>query len=1226
MPLVSVDDIVVNEGDAFATLTLRLDSPATQVSTVTWSTSSGRASGNIDYTHLANQLVTFQPGQSTKTIQIPLLADTGVEGTEEFYVNFASTTLTLDRSFAMVTLRDNDLANRAPVASVGDVVVDETDGTAQAVIVLDRASTVPVTVTYRTVAGSAAAGSDFAARTGSVTFAAGQTTTTIDLSILNDSTAETDESFQFELTGISGVTGAAIGDGIAEITIAGNDGPTQATPTVYVEDMVYSEGAAEGYMTVTFRLSAPSAVQTSVDWYTSNGTASGIGAGSHDYAHFGATRLTFAAGETVRTVRVPIFQDNAVEGTEQFYIFLANPAGLQFDRSSQTKSYATLTLVDDDDTSRAPVASVGDLILDEADGTAHFAITLDRASSVPVTVTYRTVDGTATGGSDFVARTGSVTFNPGETAKTVDVAILNDAAAEGLEMFRFELTGISGVTGAVIGDGMADAVIALNDGPTQATPFVTVDDMVYAEAATEGFMTVTFRLSAPSAAQTSVDWYTSNGTASGIGAGSHDYDDFGARLTFAAGETVKTVRVPILQDILVEAPEQFYVNLANPVGLQVAKGFATMTLIDDDATSRAPIAAVGDVAVNESDGLAHFAITLDRASTVPVTVSYRTVDGTATGGSDFVARTGSVTFNPGETVKTVDVAILDDATGEAVESFTLKLTAISGVTDAAIGDGEAKATIGRSDGSSAATPQLTVTAIPGIEGGANVVSFLFQLSARSASQTSVDFHTQNGTAIGIGAGSHDYDHFGATRLTFAPGETLKLVQIPLIHDATTEATETFSLNLTNPSGLTLAATSVTNSILDNDGSSVSVAVVTPELVEGTGTGAKTVKLIFAREGLTTTAQTVDWAVKTTSGATVAAADFTGGVLPSGQISFAAGQSVKTVTLSIARDSVLEPDEAFNVVLSNPTTGLKLANATTAITILNDDAAPQATYAITAASADKPEGNSGTTAFTFTVTRGGSITGTGSVAWAVSGSGASPADAADFGGSLPGGTVSFAAGEVTKTVTVQVSGDTSVEADQGFSVTLSSPVGGTITTASAAGTIRNDDGTPGQTYNGTSANNTYVGGAGDDTIFGNGGNDTLSGGAGKDTIDGGIGKDKITGNAGADLLTGGAGADTFIFTALTDSTLALAGRDRIMDFSHADLDRIDLSALDADAGLAGNQAFVLVAEDFTGTPGEISVASWGTKRLVQLDVDGDGVADFALTVISATDLVAGDFIL
>ena len=504
MPILSVDDIVVNEGDAFATLTLRLDSPATQVSTVTWSTANGRASGGWDYTYLTNQIVTFQPGQSTKTIQIPLLADAGVEGTEELYVNFASTTLTLDRSFAMVTLRDNDLANRAPVASVGDVVVDETDGTAQAVIVLDRASSVPVTVTYRTVAGSATAGSDFTARTGSVTFAAGETAKTIGLAIMDDTGAETDETFQFELTGISGVTGGAIGDGIAEITIAGNDGTTQATPTVFVEDTVYSEGAAEGYMTVTFRLSAPSASQTSVDWFTSNGTASG----GWDYDHFSSNTLVFAAGETVKTVRIPILQDSGIEGPEQFYVNLSNPVGLQLD-----KTYATMTLVDDDNASRAPVASVGDLVLDEADGMAHFAITLDRASAVPVTVTYRTLDGTATGGSDFTARSGSVTFNPGETAKIIDVAILNDALAEGLEMFRFELTGISGVTGAVIGDGLADAVIALNDGATQATPTVTIDDMVYAEGATEGFLTLTFRLSAPSASQASVDWYTSNGTA-----------------------------------------------------------------------------------------------------------------------------------------------------------------------------------------------------------------------------------------------------------------------------------------------------------------------------------------------------------------------------------------------------------------------------------------------------------------------------------------------------------------------------------------------------------------------------------------------------------------------------------------------------------------------------------------------------------------------------------------
>ena len=92
---------------------------------------------------------------------------------------------------------------------------------------------------------------------------------------------------------------------------------------------------------------------------------------------------------------------------------------------------------------------------------------------------------------------------------------------------------------------------------------------------------------------------------------------------------------------------------------------------------------------------------------------------------------------------------------------------------------------------------------------------------------------------------------------------------------------------------------------------------------------------------------------------------------------------------------------------------------------------------TADQTSKLEGNSGTTPFTFTVTRSGSTAGTSSVSYAVSGG---TADAADFGGTLPSGTVSFAAGETSKTVTLNVSGDTTVEPDESFDVVLSSAGG------------------------------------------------------------------------------------------------------------------------------------------------------------------------------------------
>ncbi|WP_304412242.1 ELWxxDGT repeat protein, partial [Microcystis sp. T1-4] len=117
-----------------------------------------------------------------------------------------------------------------------------------------------------------------------------------------------------------------------------------------------------------------------------------------------------------------------------------------------------------------------------------------------------------------------------------------------------------------------------------------------------------------------------------------------------------------------------------------------------------------------------------------------------------------------------------------------------------------------------------------------------------------------------------------------------------------------------------------------------------------------------------------------------------------------------------------------------------------------------TLTIAATSANQTEGNSGSKAFTFTVTRSVNTTGTNNVSWAVTGTGTNPANATDFVGSvLPSGTVSFAAGETSKVITVDVQGDTTVELNENFTVTLSNATNGaTITTATATGTIENDD--------------------------------------------------------------------------------------------------------------------------------------------------------------------------
>ena len=160
----------------------------------------------------------------------------------------------------------------------------------------------------------------------------------------------------------------------------------------------------------------------------------------------------------------------------------------------------------------------------------------------------------------------------------------------------------------------------------------------------------------------------------------------------------------------------------------------------------------------------------------------------------------------------------------------------------------------------------------------------------------------------------------------------------------------------------------------------------------------------------------------------------------------------------------------------------------------------------------------------------------------------------------------------------------------------------------------------------------TGGAGIDlvtgfeTLVGSGFADTLLGDKKANALTGGAGDDLLTGAAGADLLTGGLGADHFIYVALTDSTVRAGGQDVITDFSHADGDLIDLSALDADTGDGADTAFHLVAGGFTHHAGELMQTAQAGGYLIRGDVNGDGATDFAILVQTTAALTAADFVL
>ncbi|MBX9789207.1 MAG: cellulase family glycosylhydrolase [Pirellulales bacterium] len=334
----------------------------------------------------------------------------------------------------------------------------------------------------------------------------------------------------------------------------------------------FSFGAGNAQTTAVFTvtLSQASAQTVSVQYATANGTAT---AGS-DYSAISGT-LTFAPGETTKTIAVPVTRDLVAEATETFALQLSVPTGATLARTN-----ATATIQDDDTTTPPPTpsASIGNVFVNEGNGgttTARFTVTLSAAASGPVTVNYATANGAATAGSDYTAKSGTLTFAAGETSKTIDVLVTGDTVVETNETFVVNLTSASGAT---IATAQATGTI-VNDDQPPPLPVLSIGNATFTEG-NSGTVNVTFTvtLSQASTSAVTVNYATADGTAT---AGS-DYNAASGTLTFAAGQTSKTITVAVRGDTLVEGAETFRVVLSNAVGATIATGTGTGTITDDD--------------------------------------------------------------------------------------------------------------------------------------------------------------------------------------------------------------------------------------------------------------------------------------------------------------------------------------------------------------------------------------------------------------------------------------------------------------------------------------------------------------------------------------------------------------------------------------------------------------------------------------------------------------------
>jgi Calx-beta domain/PKD domain len=316
-------------------------------------------------------------------------------------------------------------------------------GSAVIKVYLSEPFTREATIGYTTADGTALAGSDYEATSGTLTWSVGQTNQSLVLPILDDGEVELNETLTLRFTSSSN----AIPGSPLTFTILDND-----PPFVRFTAPDFSAGEGTGSALVTVVLSAPSGQTVSVGYATTNGTATA----GQDY-EAAAGRLIFAPGVTNRTFPVVLLDDSLDELSETVLLTLDTPTNAL----AGVPAGAVLTILDND----APSARFSAATYLAAEGpvnaTATIPVWLTKSFSEPVYVDWAVTGGTATPGADyFSGGTGTLTFAPGQTNKAFQITVFADSEIEGEETVEFQLTDFSG---AAPGSPIQATLILLDD-------------------------------------------------------------------------------------------------------------------------------------------------------------------------------------------------------------------------------------------------------------------------------------------------------------------------------------------------------------------------------------------------------------------------------------------------------------------------------------------------------------------------------------------------------------------------------------------------------------------------------------------------------------------------------------------------------------------------------------------------------------------------------------------
>jgi Calx-beta domain-containing protein len=436
--------------------------------------------------------------------------------------------------------------------------VSEATATATITVTLNVSSTTSVNVNYATSDGTATAPSDYTPASNTLTFSPGQTSGTFSVTIVNDLVQEPVETVNLALsTPVNDVLGTPI---TATLSILDNDAP----PTVQFSPAAFSVSEGSGPADIAVGLSHISGVPVTVTYSTSAGTATA----GLDYTDT-TGQIVFNPGEALKTFPVTLVPDTLDESDETVHLALTNPISATL---GAPDDQATLTILDDDPQPTVQFSASG-YSVNEASSTATITATLSAPSGLTVTVGYATSNVTALAGSDYVTATDTLTFTAGVTNATFTVPILPDALDEANEIVNLAL---STPNNATLGATSAATLTIVDDDPT---PTVQFSSSTYSWDENLGAVTITATLSAPSGQTVSVDYATSDGTATA----NSDYLPVSDTLDFAPGVTLQTFTMAILDDVAFEGNETVNLTLSNPIHATLgAPGTAILTILDNE--------------------------------------------------------------------------------------------------------------------------------------------------------------------------------------------------------------------------------------------------------------------------------------------------------------------------------------------------------------------------------------------------------------------------------------------------------------------------------------------------------------------------------------------------------------------------------------------------------------------------------------------------------------------